>query len=67
MLLFSFVCNIGYGRDEVLGRNCRFLSGMNTDSAMQFQVICFEFIFSFHLRVYSLANLSKSFTDKRMH
>nr|AML76815.1 putative LOV domain-containing protein [Asclepias curassavica] len=34
----AFLRLTGYGRDEVLGRNCRFLSGMNTDSAMQFQI-----------------------------
>nr|AML77489.1 putative LOV domain-containing protein [Apocynum androsaemifolium] len=28
----------GYSGDEVLGRNCRFLSGMNTDSATQFKI-----------------------------
>ncbi|XP_031100222.1 protein TWIN LOV 1 isoform X4 [Ipomoea triloba] len=29
---------VGYSRDEVLGRNCRFLSGLDTDSLTQFQI-----------------------------
>nr|AML78360.1 putative LOV domain-containing protein [Rauvolfia tetraphylla] len=34
----GFLRLTGYARDEVLGRNCRFLSGMNTDPATQFQI-----------------------------
>ncbi len=29
---------VGYARDEVLGRNCRFLSGVDTDSSTLYQV-----------------------------
>nr|AML77515.1 putative LOV domain-containing protein [Holarrhena pubescens] len=34
----AFLRLTGYTRDEVFGRNCRFLSGMNTDSATQSQI-----------------------------
>nr|AML76706.1 putative LOV domain-containing protein [Actaea racemosa] len=34
----AFTKLTGYSRDEVLGRNCRFLSGQNTDSSTQFQI-----------------------------
>ncbi|KAI5679086.1 hypothetical protein M9H77_10036 [Catharanthus roseus] len=34
----AFLRLTGYARDEVLGRNCRLLSGMDTDPAIQFQI-----------------------------
>nr|AML77853.1 putative LOV domain-containing protein [Allamanda cathartica] len=34
----GFLRLTGYARDEVLGRNCRFLSGLNTDPVTQFQI-----------------------------
>ncbi|KAL1806356.1 hypothetical protein ACET3Z_029424 [Daucus carota] len=34
----AFVKLTGYSRNEVLGRNCRFLSGQNTDPSTQFQI-----------------------------
>nr|AML76885.1 putative LOV domain-containing protein [Wrightia natalensis] len=34
----AFLRLTGFARDEVLGHNCRFLSGMNTDPATQFQI-----------------------------
>lgn len=34
----AFLKLTGYARHEVLGRNCRFLSGLDTDSATQFQI-----------------------------
>nr|AML78777.1 putative LOV domain-containing protein [Angelica archangelica] len=34
----AFVQLTGYSRNEVLGRNCRFLSGQDTDSSTQFQI-----------------------------
>nr|AML77919.1 putative LOV domain-containing protein [Griselinia littoralis] len=34
----AFIKLTGYARNEVLGRNCRFLSGQNTDSSTQFQI-----------------------------
>lgn len=38
---------IGYTRDEVLGRNCRFLGGRNTDDSALQLVIHFFFFFFF--------------------
>ncbi|KAK9276024.1 hypothetical protein L1049_005555 [Liquidambar formosana] len=34
----AFLKLTGYARDEVLGRNCRFLSGVDTDSSTLFQI-----------------------------
>nr|AML77957.1 putative LOV domain-containing protein [Sanchezia sp. BC-2016] len=34
----AFLKLTGYGRQEVLGQNCRFLSGVDTDSGTQFQI-----------------------------
>ncbi|KAK4479755.1 hypothetical protein RD792_015289 [Penstemon davidsonii] len=34
----AFLKLTGYARHEVLGQNCRFLSGMNTDPPSQFQI-----------------------------
>ncbi|KAM7487395.1 hypothetical protein LguiB_024879 [Lonicera macranthoides] len=34
----AFLNLTGYDRHEVLGRNCRFLSGQDTDSSTQFQI-----------------------------
>nr|AML78536.1 putative LOV domain-containing protein [Pittosporum resiniferum] len=34
----AFLKLTGYARNEVLGRNCRFLSGQNTDSSTQFKI-----------------------------
>ncbi|KAJ7953750.1 Protein TWIN LOV 1 [Quillaja saponaria] len=34
----AFLKMTGYARDEVLGRNCRFLSGMDTDTSTLYQV-----------------------------
>nr|AML79608.1 putative LOV domain-containing protein [Sambucus canadensis] len=34
----AFLKFTGYARHEVLGRNCRFLSGKDTDSSTQFQI-----------------------------
>ncbi|GMY26070.1 putative LOV domain-containing protein [Fagus crenata] len=34
----AFLRLTGYARDEVLGRNCRFLSGMDTDSSTLYQI-----------------------------
>ncbi|PIN15220.1 Non-specific serine/threonine protein kinase [Handroanthus impetiginosus] len=34
----AFLKLTGYARHEVLGRNCRFLSGIDTDPATQFQI-----------------------------
>nr|AML77709.1 putative LOV domain-containing protein [Kaliphora madagascariensis] len=34
----NFLRLTGYARHEVLGRNCRFLSGLDTDPATQFQI-----------------------------
>ncbi|CAI9092732.1 OLC1v1028057C2 [Oldenlandia corymbosa var. corymbosa] len=42
----AFLRMTGYARHEILGRNCRFLSGPDTDPATQFQV---TFLISFLL------------------
>ncbi|CAH9087419.1 unnamed protein product [Cuscuta epithymum] len=34
----AFLRMTGYNRDDVLGHNCRFLSGLDTDSLTQFQI-----------------------------
>nr|AML79506.1 putative LOV domain-containing protein [Phacelia campanularia] len=40
----AFLKLTGYGRHEVLGRNCRFLSGLDTDPATSFQITeCINF------------------------
>ncbi|KAF8012535.1 hypothetical protein BT93_I0638 [Corymbia citriodora subsp. variegata] len=35
---YAFLKLTGYSRHEVLGRNCRFLNGMDTDSSTLFQI-----------------------------
>ena len=45
--LYQFLTFVGYARDEVLGHNCRFLSGADTDFSTLYQVPAFIHFYNF--------------------
>lgn len=45
--LYQFLTFVGYAKDEVLERNCRFLSGADTDFSTLYQVPSFIHFYNF--------------------